>query len=108
MKYAIIQTGGKQYKIKEGDTIAIEKIKGADNEEIDLHNVLMVFDEPWNASTVGTPIIEKAKVKARVIKQAKAKKVTVVKFKPKIRYHKKYGHRQPYSQVKVISIENIS
>ena len=99
--YAIITTGGKQYKVEEGDVIRIEKISAEAGEEITFDEVLMIGDKKVK---VGSPTIEGASVKASVVCQGKAKKVVVYRYKPKTGYHKKNGHRQPFTQVKIEQI----
>ena len=104
MQYAIIKTGGKQYKVKLGDVLKIEKIEVNKGAETEIKDVLMVFDEETKEVKIGTPIIKKAKIKAIVLDQGRDKKITVVKYKPKIRYKKKYGHRQPYTKIEIKDI----
>ena len=107
MKYAIIKTGGKQYKVKVGDKIKIEKIEANEDQTIELQEVLLIFDEDKgeiNDLKIGQPAVSKALVKVKVIEQGRAKKVDVIKYKPKIRYKKKYGHRQPYTKIEVLEI----
>ncbi|MFH1712871.1 MAG: 50S ribosomal protein L21 [Candidatus Jacksonbacteria bacterium] len=107
MQYAIIKTGGKQYKVKVGDIIKIEKITANEKEEISFDDVLLMFDEEngeVKEIKIGKPVIKDAKVKAKVIEQGRDKKITVIKYKPKIRYKRKYGHRQPYTKVEILEI----
>ncbi|MEK9166010.1 MAG: 50S ribosomal protein L21 [Patescibacteria group bacterium] len=107
MQYAIIKTGGKQYKVKAGDIIKIEKIETNENQEIVFDDVLLVFDEEGQEVkhfAIGKPVVKNAKVKAKVIEQGRDKKITVIKYKPKVRYKKKYGHRQPYTKVEILEI----
>lgn len=104
MKYAIIKTGGKQYKIKVGDTLKVEKLSAEPNSEIEFKEVLLVFDDAAKEIKIGTPYIENAFVKARVMEQGRGKKITVVKYKPKIRYKKVYGARQPYTKIEILKI----
>lgn len=104
MKYAIIQTGGKQYKVKKGDLLKIEKINAPAEGVIEIKEVLATFDAEGRDVAFGTPFVEKTTVKALVKEQGRAKKVVVEKFKPKIRYHKKYGHRQPYTKIEITDI----
>ena len=98
--YAIIDNGNKQYKVAEGDTIRVEKLAANEGETVSF-KVLMVSDE--NGIKTGAEV-ESAKVTATVVQQAKAKKIIVFKYKPKTTYHKKQGHRQPYTRVKIESI----
>ena len=97
--YAIIETGGKQYRVQENDFLFIEKLEANENDTIVFDKVLMVDDK------VGTPYVKNAKVTANVVKQGKAKKIIVFKYKPKKNYHKKQGHRQPFTKVQIVSIE---
>ena len=98
--YAIIATGGKQYKVAEGDIIKVEKLGAEEGAEVRFDQVLAVSDE---ALKVGEDVKD-AFVTATVIKNGKAKKVIVYKYKPKTGYHKKNGHRQQYTQVKIEKI----
>lgn len=95
--FAVIETGGKQYIVKEGDILRIEKLSD-DKKDIEFDKVLMVDNK------VGTPYIKGAKVKAALLKNAKAKKVIVFKFKKRKGYSKKQGHRQSFSEVKITQI----
>lgn len=101
--YAIIATGGKQYKVQEGDLLFIEKLDADVDANVVFDEVLAVSNE--GKMTVGTPLVEGAKVTASVVKHGKAKKVIVFKYKRKKDYRKKQGHRQPYTQVKIEKIE---
>ena len=99
--YAIIATGGKQYKVSEGDIIKVEKLGVADGETVTFDKVLLVNDKE---AVVGNPTVAGATVTATDVKDAKAKKVIVYKYKRKTGYHKKNGHRQQYTQVKIEKI----
>jgi large subunit ribosomal protein L21 len=101
--YAIIATGGKQYKVQEGDVLFVEKLAVEPETSFDLTEVLAVSKD--GQLTVGSPVIENAKVVASVIKHGKAKKVIVFKYKRKKDYRVKNGHRQPYTQIKIEKIE---
>ena len=98
--YAIIVTGGKQYKVAEGDVLFIEKKDVADGEAIKFDTVLAVSDDNGNFSV--NP--ENASVDAKVLSQGKDKKIIVYKYKPKKGYHKKQGHRQPYTKIQIEKI----
>ena len=100
--YAIIETGGKQYRVQEGDVIRVEKIKVADGETVKFDKVLLVSDE--EKLNVGKPYVDGAVVEAVVENQGKAKKIIIFKYKAKKDYRKKQGHRQPYTQVKIEKI----
>lgn len=100
--YAIIETGGKQFRVAEGDEIRIEKIRGEEGDNVEFDRVLAVVDD--NKSTLGAPIVEGAVVKATVLGQGKADKVIIFKYLPKKDFRKKKGHRQPYTAVRIDSI----
>ena len=99
--YASIATGGKQYKVSEGDIITIEKLGVEAGEKVTFDQVLAISD---NGLKVGNPTVDGASVSASVVKEGRAKKVTVYKYKPKTGYHKKNGHRQSFTQVKIEKI----
>jgi large subunit ribosomal protein L21 len=99
--YAIIKTGGKQYKVEQGDEIFIEKLPVNEGDSVDFTEVLAVSND--NGLLVGEEV-SAAKVTASVVKNGKAKKVIVFKYKSKKDYRKKQGHRQPYTKVKIESI----
>lgn len=99
--YAIIATGGKQYKVAEGDIINVEKLGASKDDTVTFDQVLAVNNGELK---VGTPTVAGAKVSAKVIREGKAKKVIVYKYKRKSGYHKKNGHRQQFTQVKIESI----
>ena len=99
--YAIIATGGKQYKVAEGDVIVVEKIAAEAGESVTFDQVLAISDE--GSMKVGADVAN-ATVTASVVEQGRAKKVIVYKYKPKKGYHKKNGHRQQYTKVKVEAI----
>ncbi|MEQ0487496.1 50S ribosomal protein L21 [Anaerococcus murdochii] len=100
--YAIIKTGGKQYKVSEGDLVRVEKLAYEVGETVDFDQVLLVSND--GDLKVGAPLVEGAKVSATVEDQNKDKKIVVYKYKPKKQYRKKHGHRQPYTLVKINSI----
>jgi large subunit ribosomal protein L21 len=99
--YAIIETGGKQYKVAEGSVVYIEKVNVEAGETVTFDKVLMVGGENVK---VGSPVVEGATVTAKVEKQDRAKKVVVFKFKAKKNYRRKQGHRQPYTKVVIEKI----
>jgi large subunit ribosomal protein L21 len=101
-KIAIIKTGGKQYKVKTGDELKIEKLAGAAGDEVKLET-LLVADENGKEVEVGKPTLGE-KVTAKILEFGKAKKVTVVKFKNKVRYKRTRGHRQPFVKVQISTI----
>ena len=99
--YAIIQTGGKQIKVAKGDSVLVEKLDVKEGETITFDKVLLIGGETVK---VGAPYVKGATVTATVEKQGKSRKIIVFKYKPKTTYHKKQGHRQPYTRVKIESI----
>ena len=99
--YAIIATGGKQYKVSEGDIITIEKLGVEAGEKVTFDQVLAVSDKELK---IGAPTVEGASVEASVVKEGRGKKVIVYKYKRKTGYHKKNGHRQAFTQVKIEKI----
>ena len=99
--YAIIETGGKQYKVANGDVIFIEKLAAENDATVDFKVVAISND---NGITVGTPYVEGAVVTGKVIKTGKGKKITVATYKPKKGEKRKMGHRQPYTKVEIQSI----
>ncbi len=100
--HAIIETGGKQYRVTEGDTLFIEKLDAADGDSITFDKVLAVVD--GDNATFGTPYVDGAKVAASVVKNGKGKKITVFKMKAKKGYRRRQGHRQPYTKVQIGTI----
>jgi len=101
MILAVIKTGGKQYKVSEGDIIKIEKIKGEKGTKVKFDKVLMVSDNDGKKLELGNPIVKGKKIEAEILEQGKARKVTVSKYKAKTRYRVKRGHRQPYTKIKI-------
>lgn len=100
--YAIIETGGKQYKVSEGDVVYVEKLDAEEGSEYVFDKVLAVSAE--ENVNFGTPYVEGASVKAKVLGQGKGRKIIVFKYKPKKNYRKKQGHRQPYTKVQIDKI----
>ena len=100
--YAVIETGGKQYKVSEGDVIYIEKLDVEAGAEVAFDKVLLIGE--GSDVKVGAPVVDGVSVAGKVIKNDKAKKVVVYKYKPKKGYHKKQGHRQPYTKVEITKI----
>ena len=99
---AVIVTGGKQYTVAEGDVIFVEKLNAEETATVNFEQVLAVLD--GENTKIGTPVVEGAKVEAKVVKNGKAKKITVFKYKAKKNEKKKIGHRQPYSKVEITKI----
>ena len=102
MKHAIIVTGGKQYRVAEGDVIFVEKLNAEAGEAVKFDRVLAVIDE--EGSVFGKPVIEGASVSANVVKNGKGSKIRVYKMKPKKGYRRTQGHRQPYTKVQIEAI----
>ncbi|WP_294472237.1 50S ribosomal protein L21 [uncultured Intestinimonas sp.] len=101
--YAIIETGGKQYKVAEGDTLFIEKLPVEAGENVTFDKVLALLD--GDKATFGAPVVEGAKVSASVVKNGKGKKIRIFKYNPKKGYRRRQGHRQPYTKVAIGKIE---
>lgn len=101
--YAIVKTGGKQYKVSQGDVLFVEKLEANEGDVVTLDQVLAVAGEDGNLK-VGAPVVEGATVSAKVVAQGKAKKVIVFKYKAKKDYRRKQGHRQPYTKLVIESI----
>ena len=97
--HALIETGGKQFRVTEGDTIFVEKLDVNAGDAITFDQVLAVID--GDKATFGTPVVEGAKVEASVVKNGKGKKVMIFKYNPKKGYRKRQGHRQPYTKVTI-------
>jgi len=102
-KIAVIKTGGKQYLIKQGDILSVEKIEGQEGDKIFFEDVLLFVDSKQRKTAIGRPTLG-VNVEAEIISQFKGKKVSIVKYKPKIRYCKKQGHRQLCTKIKIIKI----
>ncbi len=100
--YAIIETGGKQYRVQEGDIVFIEKLNVEAGDTVTFDKVIAVAND--GGLNVGQPYVDGAKVSASVVKNGKAKKVLMMRYKPKKDVRTKRGHRQPYTQVKIESI----
>jgi large subunit ribosomal protein L21 len=101
--YAVVSTGGKQYKVQKGETLRIEKIPGEVGGKVTFDKVLLVAD--GENIRVGQPMVEKAAVQASIVEQDKAKKILVFKYKRRKRYRRKAGHRQPYAAIRIDGIE---
>ena len=101
--YAIIKTGGKQYKVAEGETIMVEKLAGNEGDSVVFDQVLAVVND--GDVRVGKPLVEGAKVTAKVEAQGKERKILVFKYKAKSNYRRRQGHRQPFTKVTIEKIE---
>ncbi len=100
--YAVVKTGGKQYRVSPGDSIEVEKLPFEVGEQIELDQVLLVAN--GSGTKIGQPLVEGAKVKATVLRQVKGRKVIVFKFRPSKRYRRKRGHRQHYTRLRIDEI----
>ncbi len=98
--YAVIKTGGKQYLVKEGQEIKIEKLDKKPGDKVEF-DALLVFDDKGEKVEIGKPKVEKAKISGKVLAEARARKVAVIKFKRKTRYKKHIGHRQWFTKIKI-------
>ena len=103
LQYAIIVTGGKQYRVKSGDVLFVEKLPVEAGDTVTFDQVLAVLDDEKEA-VIGAPLVEGAAVTANVVKNGKAKKIHVFKYKAKKNYRRRQGHRQPYTQVQIDAI----
>ncbi len=102
--FAILETGGKQYKVKPGDVIEVERLDGEVGAAVELGRVLMMAGDAGKDPSFGTPLVDGARVMAEVVEQGKADKITVFKYKPKVRYRRKTGHRQMVTRVRITDI----
>ena len=102
MTHAIFETGGKQYRVKEGDVIFIERLPSEADETVEFGNVLAVTND--EDARIGAPYVEGAKVEATVVKNGKSRKITVYKMHAKKGYRRKQGHRQPYTKIQIETI----
>ena len=100
--YAVIKTGGKQYRVQQGDVIFVEKIDAQADEAVTFDEVLLVGND--GETKIGTPVVAGAKVEGKVLAQVKSKKIVVYKYKAKKNERKKQGHRQPYTKVEITAI----
>lgn len=103
-EFAVIQTGGKQYKVAKGDIVKIEKLSGEHKEgdKVTFDEVLLV--DTGKDTTLGTPHVKGAKVEAKIVELGRDPKISVIHFKSKSRYHKKIGHRQPFTKVEITKV----
>jgi len=100
--YAIVETGGKQYKVSPGQKIEVDRLQAAGGQDIELSRVLLISDD--KDTIIGSPVIEGARVLATYLGEAKSDKIIVFKYKPKVRYRRKKGHRQIYSSLEIKEI----
>lgn len=104
MKFAVIKTGGKQYLVKEGQPLKIEKIAGEKGSQVVFDKVLLIANDDGSEARVGKPHVEGAKVDAEILEQGRGDKVMIIKYKRKVRYHRRKGHRQDFTKVKILKI----
>jgi large subunit ribosomal protein L21 len=102
--YAIVETGGKQYRVKTGDTIAVERLSGQLGDTFDLGRVLLIAGNGDGETRVGTPGVAGATVRAEVVEQGRGEKIVVFRYKSKVRYRRKTGHRQSLTRVRITDI----
>jgi len=105
MKYAVIRTGGKQYRVSEGDLVKVEKLVGAVGDKVTLADVLFVGGNGGGEVKIGSPLVSNAKVTGEIVSQARAKKVLVFKKKRRKSYSRQHGHRQYQTTLKITAIE---
>ena len=101
--YAVVKTGGKQYRVAAGDVICVEKLDGQPGEMVKIEDVLLLVD--GEQVVVGRPIVAQAAVSAEIVEQDKHRKVIIFKYRRRKRYRRRAGHRQPYTKLKVTAIE---
>lgn len=101
--FAVIAIGGKQYRVSPGQKLRVEKLSSPDGKTFSVEQVLLVDD--GQQPKIGQPVVTGAKVEAKVLRQYRGDKVTVLKYKPKVRYRKKFGHRQSLTEIEVTKIE---
>ena len=102
MDYAIVETGGKQYTVRPGDTLRVEKLSDTPEDALELDRVLLLSRD--GVVKVGQPLVEGASVRAEVVGNGRSRKITVLKYKPKVRYKRKTGHRQHYTELRITEI----
>lgn len=101
--FAVIKTGGKQYIVRQGELLKVEKLEMEPGVKLGLE-AMLVADEEGNDVKVGKPMVAGGKVEVSIVEHGKAKKVSVIKYKPKVRYRRNVGHRQPFTQIKIEKI----
>ncbi|GAB6173245.1 50S ribosomal protein L21 [Paradesulfitobacterium aromaticivorans] len=101
--YAVIETGGKQYRVQEGDVLKVEKLEANVGDTVTIDRVLLVAQD--GAVKVGSPLVDGAKAMLKVVEHGKGEKIIVFKYKPKKNYRRKQGHRQPYTKVRVEALQ---
>jgi len=102
-KFAVIKTGGKQYIVRKGDVLDVEKLTDEEGNTLVFNDVLLIDD--GKTTKIGDPILKDSKVEAKLIEQGRGRKLHVIRYRAKSRHFRKYGHRQPYSKVEITSIK---
>jgi large subunit ribosomal protein L21 len=102
--YAIVETGGKQYRVKPGDTIAVERLSGEPGDVLDLGRVLLLAGNGDSSTRIGSPGVDGAVVRAEVVEHARGEKIIVFRYKSKVRYRRKTGHRQSLTRLRITDI----
>jgi large subunit ribosomal protein L21 len=102
--YAIVETGGKQYRVKPGDTLAVERLSGEPGETLDLDRVLLIAGNGDDSARVGSPGVSGAVVRAEVVEHIRGEKIIVFRYKSKVRYRRKTGHRQSLTRLRITDI----
>ena len=100
--YAVVETGGRQVRVKEGDTVRVERLAAAPGDQVTLDRVLLVGN---GATEIGTPVVAGALVRARVLRQGRGRKIRVMKYRAKARYRRRLGHRQAFTELRIEKIE---
>lgn len=108
MKFAIIEAGGKQYKVSPGDILTIEKLDQEPGQKVSFDRVFLVASDDKKTLQLGNPYLKKVRVEGKVLAHGKGEKIVVYKKRPKKRYERKKGHRQPYSQVEITLIKELA
>ncbi len=103
--YAVIKTGGKQYLVQKGSVLKIEKLEGEVGGKVDFREVLMTFSDDGVTLDIGNPFLSKATVSGVIQEQGRGKKVTIIKYKPKVRYRRKTGHHQLFTKVEITNVK---
>ena len=101
--FAVIKTGGKQYLVREGQTLKVENLEKEAGDTIEF-DAMLIAEAEGSDVKVGTPTVAGAKVSAEVLEQGRGKKISVIKYKPKVRYRRNVGHRQPFTAIKITKI----
>lgn len=100
--YAVVETGGRQVRVKEGDTVRVERLPAAPGDEVTLDRILLVGN---GKTEIGAPVVAGALVRARVLRQGRGRKIRVMKYKPKAHYRRRQGHRQAFTELRIEKIE---